>query len=429
EEEARINAKIDAQFADFRDHTIDVARAAGGVAAALAGGNVDAGADAAGNAAANNYLSSAQQAQMNKELKECPDLLCEAEVSAKWSAISTGQDISFAAGMVAGVPAEIYDTLDGFFQIAKHPEETLKALKDFFSSGEILATIGRTLGQSYVDRINKMEEEYERAGAGGSFKAGLEFGKLLTETASLMTGVAGAAKGGIKLVGKLTEKALAKLVAKAEVTAAKAGKDIAQSTEKISDKAVAVHEQTGNKASQTIEEVRNKIKDIYPEKDIAQSTEKIRDEIAKTQYFTQGEHLWSDRKSTVFELEIPHKGEIITQKYEVYESEKLFNPYRIVTWIEKGKEVEGTNIEKMTAGRAPIGFDDKSIEFHHILQTHDGPLAMVTNEFHKKYHRILHNRPKEMGSDIDRDLFKKLREELWMLCAECYKPKDTKIKK
>ncbi|WP_375695297.1 DUF637 domain-containing protein, partial [Bartonella sp. AC90GZZY] len=42
EEEARINAKIDAQFADFRDHTIDVARAAGGVAAALAGGDVDA---------------------------------------------------------------------------------------------------------------------------------------------------------------------------------------------------------------------------------------------------------------------------------------------------------------------------------------------------------------------------------------------------
>ncbi|WP_354190856.1 VENN motif pre-toxin domain-containing protein, partial [Bartonella silvatica] len=56
EEQARINAKIDAQFADFRDHTIDVARAAGGFAAALAGGDVDAGADAAGNAAENNFL-------------------------------------------------------------------------------------------------------------------------------------------------------------------------------------------------------------------------------------------------------------------------------------------------------------------------------------------------------------------------------------
>ncbi|WP_246790047.1 DUF637 domain-containing protein, partial [Bartonella taylorii] len=51
EEQARITAKIDAQFADFREHTIDIARAAGGVAAALAGGDVNAGADAAGNAA------------------------------------------------------------------------------------------------------------------------------------------------------------------------------------------------------------------------------------------------------------------------------------------------------------------------------------------------------------------------------------------
>ncbi|WP_375617092.1 VENN motif pre-toxin domain-containing protein, partial [Bartonella sp. AP58NXGY] len=233
EAQARITAKIDAQFADFREQTIDIARIAGGFAAALAGGDVNTGADAAGNAAENNYLSSAQRAQMDKELKECPDLLCQAEVSAKWSAISTGQDISFGAGMVAGVPAEIYDTVDGFLQIAKHPDETLKALKDFVTSGEILSTIGKTLGQSYVDRINKMEEEYERAGAGGSFKAGVELGKLLTDIASLITGVAGAAKGGVKLVGKLTEKTLAKFAAKTEAAAAKAEKEIAQSAGKI----------------------------------------------------------------------------------------------------------------------------------------------------------------------------------------------------
>nr|WP_275065094.1 DUF637 domain-containing protein [Bartonella grahamii] len=241
EEQARITAKIDAQFADFRDHTIDVARAAGGVAAALAGGDVDAGADAAGNAAANNYLSSAQQAQKEKELKECPDLLCQAKVTAKWSAISWRQNASFGAGMAAGVPAEIYGTVDGFLQIissptvgdliqiAKNSKEILKALKDFFTSGKVLATLGHAFAQPYVDRINKMEEEYERAGAGGSFKAGLEFGKLLTEVASLMTGVAGAAKGGIKL----GEKVLAKFAAKTEAAAAKAEKEIAQSVGKI----------------------------------------------------------------------------------------------------------------------------------------------------------------------------------------------------
>ncbi|WP_375647743.1 DUF637 domain-containing protein [Bartonella sp. CR84HXZ] len=57
EDQARIGQKIKEQFSDFRDHTIDVARAAGGVAAALAGGDVNAGADAAGNAAENNSLA------------------------------------------------------------------------------------------------------------------------------------------------------------------------------------------------------------------------------------------------------------------------------------------------------------------------------------------------------------------------------------
>ncbi|WP_375686335.1 DUF637 domain-containing protein, partial [Bartonella sp. AP65SXKL] len=103
EEEARINAKIDAQFADFRDHTIDVARAAGGVAAALAGGNVDAGADAAGNAAANNFLGSAQRAQMKKELEECPDDQCRRDVNEKWFEISEEQDRIFGIGLAKGM--------------------------------------------------------------------------------------------------------------------------------------------------------------------------------------------------------------------------------------------------------------------------------------------------------------------------------------
>ncbi|WP_375662687.1 HNH/ENDO VII family nuclease [Bartonella sp. OC16QHHD] len=373
EEEARINAKIDAQFADFRDHTIDVARAAGGVAAALAGGDVDAGADAAGNAAENNYLSSAQIAQMNKELKECPDLLCEAEVSAKWSAISTGQGISFGAGIVAGVPAEIYDTVDGFWQLAKHPEETLKALKDFFSSGEILATIGQTLGQSYVDRINKMKEEYERAGAGGSFKAGLEFGKLLTETASLMTGVAGAAKGGIKL----GEKAWIKFIAR---------KDFAQFASK---KNLAELAAQGD-----------------PDKLAA------RKELTKLA--AKEKKLWLKKKPTKF------TDSKFGQTYTVYRRDDLFDPNKRVKWTEKGETVWGTNIDRMKARRAPIGYDGKSVELHHLNQTPDGPLAEMSHEFHKKYTSVIHANPKTHQSLIDRKKFEKQREEYWYKLGNGY---------
>ncbi|WP_330168920.1 DUF637 domain-containing protein [Bartonella grahamii] len=373
EEEARINAKIDAQFADFRDHTIDVARVTGGFAAALAGGDVDAGADAAGNAAANNYLSSAQQAQREKELKECPDLLCEAAVSAKWSAISWGQNISFGAGIVAGVPAEIYDTVDGFLQIAKHPEETLKALKDLFSSGEILATIGRTLGQSYVDRINKMEEEYERAGAGGSFKAGLEFGKLLTETASLMTGGAGAAKGAIKL----GEKAWIKFIAR---------KDFAQFASK---KNLAELAAQGD-----------------PDKLAA------RKELTKLA--AKEKKKWLKKKPTKF------TDSKFGQTYTVYRRDDLFDPNQRVKWREKGEDVWGTNIDRMKARRAPIGFDNRSVELHHLNQTPDGPLAEMSHEFHKKYTSVIHANPKTHQSLIDRKKFEKQREEYWYKLANGY---------
>ncbi len=374
EEEARINAKIDAQFADFRDHAIDVARAAGGVAAALAGGDVDAGADAAGNAAANNYLSSAQQAQMNKELKECPDLLCEAEVSAKWSAISTGQGISFGAGIVAGVPAEIYDTLDGFLQLAKHPEETLKALKDFFSSGEILATIGRTLGQSYVDRINKMEEEYERAGAGGSFKAGLEFGKLLTETASLMTGVAGAAKGAIKL----SEKAVIKFIAR---------KDFAQFASKKNLSKLAA---------------QGDLEKFAAKKELTKEAAK------------EKKH-WLKKKPIKF------TDSKFGQTNKVYWREDLFDPNKRVKWTENKKEVWGTNVERMETGRAPIGHDGESVELHHLSQTHEGAIAETSKEFHQKYTSVIHNNPKTHQSLIERKKFDKWREEYWKERAKGYR--------
>nr|WP_254770982.1 HNH/ENDO VII family nuclease [Bartonella harrusi] len=366
EEQARITARIDAEFASFRDNTINVARAAGGFAAGLAGGDVNSGADAAGNAAENNYLSSAQQAQMEKELKECHDYLCKAKVWAKWSAISGGQNISLAAGVVAGVPAEIYDTVDGFAQMASHPIDTLKALKEFFTSGEVLATIGR----SYVERIDHLTAEYERAGASGAFNAGLEIGKLLTEVAALFAGGAGLAKGGVKLIGKLTEKALNKLAVKAEKTVVKAGSEVSQTLGKMSDEVIA------------------------------------------TQYLGQERKFWSADPVEV-EFEMTYKGEKITQKNKIYQRDDLFDPNRISEWKVKGETVWGTNIERMKAGNAPIGFDGKSVELHHMLQTPDGPLAEVTNAFHNEHHSVIHINPNTMGSGIDRQQFNKWREKYW----------------
>ncbi|WP_273760868.1 HNH/ENDO VII family nuclease, partial [Bartonella sp. ML70XJBT.G] len=394
EEEARINAKIDALFAN-KESMIDVARVAGGFAAALTGGDVNTGADAAGNAAENNYLSSAQRAQMEKELKECPDKWCRKDVAEKWHEIDDQQDVFFSVGVVAGVPAELFDTAQGFWQIVRHPKETLKALKELVTSGNVTETVK----QSYLERINYLEEEFQKAGIRGSFNAGLEFGKLLTEAASLLAGGAGAVKGGIKL----GEKALAKFASKAEAAAA-----------------------TGNKVSHSLGEISNEVNATHSEKEIAQSLEKMSDEAIATQYFGQERKFWS--KPIEVGFEITNKGEKINQINKVYQREDLFDPNRIVTWTVKGKEVKGTNIERMKTGRAPLDANDNPIELHHMLQTHDGPIAEVSSKFHNEYHSTIHINPNTMGSAIDRDAFALWRQKYWKERAKMLE-ENMKLKK
>ncbi|WP_261666541.1 hemagglutinin repeat-containing protein [Erwinia mallotivora] len=194
---------------------------AGGVAGDSTAGAV-AGAQAGKNAVENNYLSQKQQEQKDKEIAECQTVACKAGAQAKWTAIDLGQDGSFAAGMVAGVPAGLYDTVDGIVKTASSPVETYEALKTLFNSGDVLGNVSDAVKQSYIDRINQMETEYQKAGASGSFNAGVEGGKLVTDIAGLLAGGAGVVKGG----AVLTEKVVAKVAGKAELAAAKAGTEI-----------------------------------------------------------------------------------------------------------------------------------------------------------------------------------------------------------
>ena len=144
----------------------------------------------------NNYLSNAQKAQKATELAECHTVACKAQTQAKWTAIDLGQDGSFAAGMIAGVPAGLYDAVDGIVKTASSPVETYEALKTLFNSGDVLGNVSDAVKQSYIDRINRMEVEYQKAGASGSFNAGVEGGKLVTDIAGLLAGGAGVVKGG-----------------------------------------------------------------------------------------------------------------------------------------------------------------------------------------------------------------------------------------
>lgn len=122
--------------------------------------------------------------------------------------------------MIAGVPAGLYDAVDGIVKTASSPLETYEALKSLFNSGDVLGNVSDAVKQSYIDRIDRMEAEYQKAGASGSFNAGVEGGKLVTDIAGLLAGGTGA----VKITAGVTEKIVAKVASKVESAAAHAGK-------------------------------------------------------------------------------------------------------------------------------------------------------------------------------------------------------------
>ncbi|WP_447920685.1 hemagglutinin repeat-containing protein [Achromobacter aegrifaciens] len=168
--------------------------------------------------AENNYLSQMQSAERNLEIQACVSWACAARAKVKWAAIDAGQDASFYSGVVAGVPAGLYDAVLGIVKLAASPLETYAALKSLFESDDVPGTVSEAMKQSYIERITRMEAEYQRAGASGSFNAGVEGGKLIFEVAALLAGTGGVVKGGVTL----TEKVSARVVG----NAAKAGQSV-----------------------------------------------------------------------------------------------------------------------------------------------------------------------------------------------------------
>ena len=72
-----------------------------------------------------------------------------------------------------------------------------------------------------------------------------------------------------------------------------------------------------------------------------------------------------------------------------------------------------TNLERMGKGLAPLGPDGKSINLHHLIQTHDGAIAEVTQTMHQKYNKVLHINDNTVPSGIDRDAFNTWRRAYW----------------
>ncbi len=109
------------------------------------------------------------------------------------------------------------------------------------------------------------------------------------------------------------------------------------------------------------------------------------------------------------------KNDPITfQGNKVYQRDDLFDPTLMTTWREKGKVIRGTNVERMAAGRAPVGYDGNAVNLHHMLQTQDGPIAEMSQTFHKTNHGIIHINPNTIPSGINRAEFDAWRKQYWI---------------
>ncbi|UYG03995.1 DUF637 domain-containing protein [Halomonas sp. LR3S48] len=180
---------------------ITASQVVGVIAAEMTDGDVNQGAEIAAQSTRYNYLSHEQKAQRDRELAECEDVFCRFETRMRWGATDVGQDASLAAGVVAGVPVEMMNGVEDL--LALLDGDTYVALYELLQQDDVLTIIGEGLKDEYAQRIVTLQTEYERAGVGGAFNAGVETGKLLTDIAGVLAGGVGVARGTAGLAGRV----------------------------------------------------------------------------------------------------------------------------------------------------------------------------------------------------------------------------------
>jgi len=129
---------------------------------------------------------------------------------------------------------------------------------------------------------------------------------------------------------------------------------------------------------------------------------KASDDVTSVNYFRQERKYWSAEPVNI-------------NGNKVYQRNDLFDPKYVDP--KSGK----TNLELMQSGRAPVGTDGKPVNLHHMLQKQDGPIAEVTQSFHKDNHSVIHINDNSIPSGINRSEFNKWRSDYWKQRANDFK--------
>lgn len=84
-----------------------------------------------------------------------------------------------------------------------------------------------------------------------------------------------------------------------------------------------------------------------------------------------------------FEGKVKVHGEIRDVSRRVYQRHDIdFSFYDENTGL--------TNLERMQAGKPPIGNDGRAIQLHHVIQKEAGPTVEIRETTHQEYYRTLH---------------------------------------
>ena len=97
--------------------------------------------------------------------------------------------------------------------------------------------------------------------------------------------------------------------------------------------------------------------------------------------------------------------------------------YRNTTFYCDGSAFAPTsdNISRMECGNAPVGYDGKPVELHHMIQSENGGIIEIPGSRHKADHKTLHINTADIPSGINRQGFQVLRTAYWKRRAEILK--------
>ena len=107
------------------------------------------------------------------------------------------------------------------------------------------------------------------------------------------------------------------------------------------------------------------------------------------------------------------KSQTVFNGQTIQKNDDIFDPNQVSSWKEKGKVVTGTNIERMESGRAPIGYDGKSVNLHHVDQTDTGELIEISASEHQSRYSELHTNTGQAPSQINRNEFNSWKKQYW----------------